>query len=96
MLSQLPAAGALALLHAELGAPPVTILESGAGPRTLRAAVAEAAADPEGGLLALLAADGRAAMMARTWLKCVLCMEPDYHVIGCMDQQALYTATASC
>lgn len=68
MLSQLPAADALALLHAELGAPPLTSLESGAGARTLRAAVAESAAHLEGGLLALLAADGRVATMARTWL----------------------------
>ena len=68
MLSHLPATDALALLHAELGAPPLTILDAHDGPRALRAAVAQAARHPDGGLLALLAADTSAATLPRTWL----------------------------
>ena len=68
MLSHPPATDALALLHAELGAPPLATLDASAGPRALRAAVATAAGQPDGGLLALLVADASAAALPRTWL----------------------------
>jgi predicted HTH transcriptional regulator len=64
----LTATDALALVHAELGEPPITVLDPAAGPRALRRAVADAARDPEGGLLAVLAADAAALTLPRTWL----------------------------
>lgn len=68
MLTRLPAADALALVHAELGEPPITVLDANAGPRALRGAVAEAAARPGGALLALFAPDASALTLPRTWL----------------------------
>lgn len=68
MLSHLPATDALTLLHAELGAPPLVVLDPDAGPRRLRSAVQHAAAHPDGSLLAVLVPDAAAAALPRTWL----------------------------
>jgi hypothetical protein len=64
----LTAADALAIVHAELGEPPITVLDPAAGPRALRRAVADAARHPDGGLLVVLGADAAALTLPRTWL----------------------------
>jgi hypothetical protein len=59
----LTAADALPLVHAELGVPPITVLDPSARPRALRRAVADAARHPDGGLLG---ADAGALTLPRT------------------------------
>lgn len=64
----LTAANALALVHAELGAPPIQVLAPATDAASLRAAVAEAARYPKGGLLVLLAPNAGALTQARAGL----------------------------
>lgn len=95
MLSHLPATDALALLHAELGAPPLTILDATAGPRALRSAVSTAAAQPDGGLLALLVADASAAALPRTWLATGHKARVELHTVPVADGVLLLVRMAS-
>ncbi len=69
MLDRLPLADTLALLHADLGAPPLVALDPRDGPTALRAALASAVCSPDGGLLALLARTPAEAALVLGWLR---------------------------
>jgi len=71
----------LALVHSELGQPPIQVVAPSAGPRTLRDALEAARRHADGGLLVLLGADERAVTMARTML--VAGRRPELFVAGC-------------
>ncbi len=71
MLTRLPAADALAAVHADLGAPPLATLTAADGPRAVRAAVAAARRHPGGGRVAVLAPSVAEAGLVRAWLPAV-------------------------
>ncbi|MCK6502708.1 hypothetical protein L6R53_04810 [Myxococcota bacterium] len=76
MLTRLPAADALAGVHADLGALPLRALTVADGPRTVRTAVATARRDARGGLVAVLAPSVAEAGLVRAWLR-----EGDAHTL---------------
>ncbi len=69
MLDRLPLADTLALLHADLGAPPLVALDPRDGPTALRTALASLLRSGDGGLLALLARTPAEAALVLSWLR---------------------------
>lgn len=69
MLDRLPLADTLALLHAELGAPPLVALDPRDGPGAVRAALADMLRAVDVGLLALLARTPVEAALVVSWLR---------------------------
>ena len=79
MLDHPPLVETLALIHADLGEPPLVPLDPRDGPRPLRAAFTDAARSDDGALLALLARGPAEAALVRTWLP--LTHGVDYQVV---------------
>ena len=83
MLDRQPLAETLALIHADVGEPPLVLLDPRDGPRPLRAAFADAARSDDGALLALLARGPAEAALVRTWLP--LTHAVDYQVVPVLE-----------